>query len=83
MSGNKIVKSVSFNIMNENDKVYLERIKDLNFSGYVKQLIEQDIQERKVFDVAGTGNSTKSAPIRYKRKCNSRLACFPFAWLLR
>lgn len=48
MSGNKIVKSVSFNVMNEQDKAYLERIKDINFSGYVKRLIEKDIRHRKV-----------------------------------
>ncbi|MCM2535014.1 hypothetical protein NDK43_25070 [Neobacillus pocheonensis] len=48
MSGNKVVKSVSFNVMNEQDKVYLERIQDVNFSGYVKQLIEKDIRQRKV-----------------------------------
>ena len=48
MSGNKIVKSVSFNVMNEQDIAYLERIKDINFSGYVKRLIEKDIRHRKV-----------------------------------
>jgi hypothetical protein len=48
MSGNKVVKSVSFNVMNEQDKAYLERIQDVNFSGYVKRLIEKDIRHRKV-----------------------------------
>jgi post-segregation antitoxin (ccd killing protein) len=41
---NKIRKTVSFNITNEKDRKYLERIKDINFSGYVKELIEKDIQ---------------------------------------
>jgi hypothetical protein len=83
MSGNKIVKSVSFNIMNEKDKVCLERINDLNFSGYVKRLIEQDIREQKVVDMEESGNKSKSGPIRYKSKCYSKLAYFPFAWLYR
>jgi hypothetical protein len=48
MSRNKVVKSVSFNIMNEKDKAYLELIQDMNFSGYVKILIEKDIRQRKV-----------------------------------
>jgi hypothetical protein len=46
--GNKVVKSVSFNITNEDDKRYLERIQNVNFSGYVKRLIEKDIRQRKV-----------------------------------
>ena len=46
--GNKIIKSVSFNITNEEDKKYLERIKNVNFSGYVKMLIEKDIRQRKI-----------------------------------
>jgi hypothetical protein len=44
---NKIRKTVSFNITNEKDQMYLERIKDLNFSGYVKELILADIKKRK------------------------------------
>jgi hypothetical protein len=34
--------------MNEQDQVYLERIREINFSGYVKRLIEKDIRHRKV-----------------------------------
>jgi hypothetical protein len=49
MSGNKVVKSISFNITNDDDRRYLERIESLgNFSGYVKRLIEKDIKSRKV-----------------------------------
>jgi hypothetical protein len=48
MSGNKVKKSVSFNIKNEQDQAYLERIQDVNFSGYVKRLVEKDIRQRKV-----------------------------------
>jgi hypothetical protein len=48
MSRNKVVKSVSFNVMNEKDKAYLEKIQDMNFSGYVKLLIEKDIRQQKV-----------------------------------
>jgi hypothetical protein len=49
MSRNKVVRSVSFNITNNDDKRYLERIESIgNFSGYVKRLIEKDIRQRKV-----------------------------------
>jgi hypothetical protein len=48
MGRNKIVKSVSFNVMNERDQMYLEKIKEINFSGYVKWLIAKDIRQRKV-----------------------------------
>jgi hypothetical protein len=49
MSRNKVVKSISFNITNDDDKRYLERIETQgNFSGYVKRLIEKDIKSRKV-----------------------------------
>jgi hypothetical protein len=48
MGKNKIVKSVSFNVLNERDQVYLDKIKEINFSGYVKWLIEKDIRQRKV-----------------------------------
>lgn len=45
--GNKVVKSVSFNITNEDDQRYLDRVQNINFSGYVKRLIEKDIRQRK------------------------------------
>jgi hypothetical protein len=48
VSKNKVIKSVSFNISHEKDKEYLERIENVNFSGYVKRLIEKDIRQRKV-----------------------------------
>lgn len=49
MSKNKVIKSVSFNVTNEEDQRYLERIERLgNFSGYVKRLIEKDIKSRRV-----------------------------------
>lgn len=47
MSKNKSIKSVSFNITNENDLECLEHTKNANFSGYVKSLILADIQIRK------------------------------------
>lgn len=43
MSGNKIIKSVSFNLTNKEDVNMLNAIKRLNFSGYVKELILADI----------------------------------------
>ena len=44
---NKVKKTVSFNITNQNDVDMLVHIEDLNFSGYVKDLIASDIQKRK------------------------------------
>jgi hypothetical protein len=46
MSKNKVIKSVGFNITNEQDQVLLAHIKEVNFSPYVKGLIIADIQKR-------------------------------------
>lgn len=46
MSTNKVKKTVSFNITNKDDLVMLEHIEEINFSGYVKELIYADIQRR-------------------------------------
>ncbi|QIZ08482.1 hypothetical protein HFZ78_18680 [Priestia megaterium] len=67
MSKNKVIKSVSFNVTNEDHQRYLERILALdNFSGYVKRLIEKDIRQRKVIKsetkAPATGH-TMSGPI--------------------
>jgi hypothetical protein len=43
---NKIRKTVTFNITNEQDQKLLKHIKELNFSGYVKELIMADYQKR-------------------------------------
>lgn len=59
--GNKVVKSVSFNITNEDDKRYLERVQNVNFSGYVKRLIEKDIRQRKV--IPKTASSSLSIKV--------------------
>jgi hypothetical protein len=45
-SKNKVVKSVSFNVINEEDVKMLDYIGDENFSGYVKNLILGDIRKR-------------------------------------
>jgi hypothetical protein len=62
---NKVIKSVSFNVTNEEDRRYLERIENVNFSGYVKRLIEKDIRQRKVIksDRAPEVGHTTSGPI--------------------
>ncbi|MBV7509692.1 hypothetical protein KW850_31805 [Bacillus sp. sid0103] len=60
MSKNKVIKSVSFNVTNEEDRRYLERIQDVNFSGYVKRLIEKDIRQRKVIK---SDRATVQAPV--------------------
>ncbi|MGG3469093.1 hypothetical protein ABES02_16630 [Neobacillus pocheonensis] len=54
MSKNKVIKSVSFNVTNEEDRRYLERIENVNFSGYVKKLIEKDMRQRKVIKSEST-----------------------------
>jgi hypothetical protein len=46
MSGNKVVKSVSFNVTNERDLSLLERIENVQFAPYIKRLIEKDIKSR-------------------------------------
>jgi hypothetical protein len=44
---NKVVKSVSFNHSVLDDQTILSHIENKNFSGYVKQLILQDIEKLK------------------------------------
>jgi hypothetical protein len=46
LSKNKVIKSVGFNVTNEQDQVLLDHLKDVNFSPYVKELITADIQKR-------------------------------------
>lgn len=46
MSGNKIFKSVSFNISKQDDVILLEYLKRRNFSGYVKNLILEDLKRQ-------------------------------------
>lgn len=59
---NKVVKSVSFNSTNERDIEYLKRIKGVNFSGYVKRLIEKDIRQRKVIKGEKASNTGHTTP---------------------
>ena len=63
MSKNKVIKSVSFNVTNEEDRRYLERIQDVNFSGYVKRLIEKDIRQRKVIKLESAPVQAPASPI--------------------
>lgn len=68
MSRNKVVRSVSFNNTNDDDKRYLERIEAVgNFSGYIKRLIEKDIKSRKVIvaekKLAKQKQPTRGGPI--------------------
>jgi hypothetical protein len=44
--GNKVIKSVSFNVTNKLDNQMIEHISNQNFSGYVKELIAADILRR-------------------------------------
>ncbi|KEF40100.1 hypothetical protein M670_00115 [Schinkia azotoformans MEV2011] len=44
---NKVKKTVSFNTTNQYDVEMLVHTENLNFSGYVKELIAADIQKRK------------------------------------
>jgi hypothetical protein len=43
MSKNKVIKSVGFNITNEDDMKVLKAVEDKNFSAYVKELILADV----------------------------------------
>lgn len=42
--GNKVVKTISFNITKADDLKILEHIQKMNFSGYVKKLIWRDMK---------------------------------------
>ncbi|MCM3053659.1 hypothetical protein [Caldibacillus thermoamylovorans] len=53
MSKNKIRKPVCFNVTNEKDVQILEHLKGKNFSGYVKELIERDMNRRIVHSNGG------------------------------
>jgi hypothetical protein len=46
LSKNKVVKSVAFNITNEQDVKFLEHVGEANFSRYVKDLILADMEKR-------------------------------------
>ena len=46
MSDNKVIKSVSFNKQNEDDKKMLKHFGRRNFSGYVKKLIMEDMNRK-------------------------------------
>lgn len=43
---NKVIKSVSFNVTNEDDTKMLKHFSRRNFSGYVKKLIMEDMKLR-------------------------------------
>jgi hypothetical protein len=47
MSENKVRKTVSFNITNPEDVKLLELIEDKNFSGYIKELLKEELQKIK------------------------------------
>lgn len=59
MSKYKVIKSVSFNIKNENDRKCLDRIKEVNFSGYVKELILADVKRQKSKAIHQIGGGIK------------------------
>lgn len=46
MSRNKLVKPVSFNITKDLDIKLISHVKGKNFSGYVKELIHEDMLKR-------------------------------------
>ncbi|UGB31724.1 hypothetical protein [Metabacillus sp. B2-18] len=48
MGKDKFVKSVHFNLKNENDSKINKHIARRNFSGYVKKLILEDIKKKEV-----------------------------------
>jgi hypothetical protein len=46
MAGNKVIKSVSFNLTVLDDVAMMKHFKRKNFSGYVKKLIMDDMKEK-------------------------------------
>lgn len=46
MSGNKVIKPVSFNKTKEIEREMLKYLQKRNFSGYVKKLILADIKKK-------------------------------------
>lgn len=46
MSGNKVIKPVSFNITKTEECAMLKHVSRKNFSGYVKKLIMADLQAK-------------------------------------
>jgi hypothetical protein len=46
LSKNKDIRSVSFNKTKENDMKMLEHLEGKNFSGYVKELIWEEIKKK-------------------------------------
>ncbi|NMH68630.1 hypothetical protein HF072_07525 [Bacillus sp. RO3] len=64
---NKIIKSVSFNVTNEDDKKMLKHLKKRNFSGYVKKLIMRDIELKGVRE-GGVTESNMSMVLKEEKK---------------
>jgi hypothetical protein len=52
---NRFPKSVSFNYTNPEDLKILEHVKEMNFSGYVKELILADIRKKEAREKAKGG----------------------------
>lgn len=46
MTADKRVKSVAFNVKNQEEKYLWKHVSRRNFSGYVKRLIAEDIRRR-------------------------------------
>jgi hypothetical protein len=67
MSNNKIIKSVSFNVTNEDDKKMLKHLKKRNFSGYVKKLIMKEIELKSV-EVASDPEPKTSIALKEEKK---------------
>jgi len=61
MSGNKVIKPVSFNKTREDEREMLKHLQKRNFSGYVKKLILADMKakEEKKRAVKAEGQSIK------------------------
>lgn len=47
MSGNKVIKPVSFNKTKEEDRKMLKHLEKRNFSGYVKKLVLADMKNNR------------------------------------
>lgn len=66
MSDNRITKPVSFNTKKEDDAKILKHIGRRNFSGYVKKLIQADMQKKEAAKKGGQPVKSIDGGIKFK-----------------
>lgn len=60
VSQNKRIKSISFNVKNEDDRAILKHVSRRNFSGYVKKLILTDMRRKEAEKAKNPSKLTSS-----------------------